>query len=119
MTEKPIPQPPDPTLDVTSAQFDPLKALYASADLLKPIKNARLYDNVAKYERSIQLQESATSSNSAVESASTKTAPNPAEPGASTSTRTINKILSKPTDDGEQFQRKFQAHQRKKESTQS
>lgn len=103
----------DPKLDVTSDQFDPLKALYASADSIKPVKNARLYDNVAQYERNIQLQETETSSTNA-----SAKAPSNAERSAerpSTSTKSINKVLSKTTRDGqEQFQRKFQAHQRKR-----
>lgn len=44
-----VPTDSDPTLDITSEKFDPLKALYASKVVL-PVRNAKVYDNVGKYE---------------------------------------------------------------------
>lgn len=38
----------DPTLDLTSEHFDPLKALY-SDNVTVPYKNAPVYDNISKY----------------------------------------------------------------------
>lgn len=38
-----------PELDIRSELFDPLKALYSN-DIYIPVKNARIYDNIGKYE---------------------------------------------------------------------
>lgn len=42
----------DSALDVTSEFFDPLKALY-SKSIHIPVKNAKLYDNVSKFESAL------------------------------------------------------------------
>lgn len=44
-----VPTESDPTLDITSDQFDPLKALYAPKVVL-PVRDAKIYDNIGKYE---------------------------------------------------------------------
>lgn len=38
-----------PELDIRSELFDPLKALY-SDEIYIPVRNARIYDNIGKYE---------------------------------------------------------------------
>lgn len=39
----------DPELDIRSDKFNPLKAL-TSSDFVVPVKNAKIYDNVAQFE---------------------------------------------------------------------
>lgn len=39
----------DPTLDISSEQFDPLKALYAD-NVRLPYENAKMFDNVSRFE---------------------------------------------------------------------
>lgn len=45
----------DPELDIRSAQFNPLKALYASSVPL-PNENAPIYDNISQYESAMKLR---------------------------------------------------------------
>lgn len=60
----------DPTLDITSELFDPLKALYAE-NVIIPYKNAKVYDNISKYESSVLRPKSKTSGNEATSQQST------------------------------------------------
>lgn len=46
----------DPSLDITSEHFDPLKALYAGKEELPNTGNAKIYDNIGKYESVMNAQ---------------------------------------------------------------
>lgn len=52
-------EPLDPTLDVTSKQFDPLKALYSKTKHI-PVKNAKIYDNISKLQSFLARKASST-----------------------------------------------------------
>lgn len=56
-------EPIDTSLDITSEHFDPLKALY-SENLVIPYKNAKVYDNISKYESATTPQIRTTSQDS-------------------------------------------------------
>lgn len=70
----------DPTLDITSEHFDPLKALYAK-HVKVPYKKAKVYDNLSQYESAInrsktigkQTTNQSTNSDSATTSSNTRT----------------------------------------------
>ncbi|KAG4079855.1 hypothetical protein HA402_014986 [Bradysia odoriphaga] len=70
----------DPTLDITSEHFDPLKALYAK-NVKVPYKNAKVYDNLSQYESAInkskttgkQTTNHSTNAESAPSSSNTQT----------------------------------------------
>lgn len=46
----------DPELDITSVQFNPLKALYAPTVRL-PVENAPIYNNLAHYESAMRFKQ--------------------------------------------------------------
>lgn len=84
-------EPVDPTLDVTSEFFDPLKALYSNTIHI-PFKNAKIFDNVSIFEAT--LARKTTSKGSAASNLSTN------KPSTSKAQTTENP-----------FQRRFLPHQ--------
>lgn len=75
------PEPIDPTLDVTSELFDPLKALYSETVHI-PVKNAKVFDNISIFESYMARKVSAkgtAASKSSTSKASTSKAENPFE----------------------------------------
>lgn len=95
----------DPTLDITSELFDPLKALYAE-NVIIPYKNAKVYDNISKYESSVLRPKSKTSGNEATTS---NQSTNSILSNARTSTAKLNKFGAS----DEPVVRRFLPHQRK------
>lgn len=91
----------DPSTDITSELFDPLKALY-SENVKIPYKNAKVYDNISKYESSVIrpkiIKNEATTSNQTTNSKSILS-----------NTRTSMTSVS-----DEPFTRRFLPHQRMK-----
>lgn len=65
----------DPSLDITSEHFDPLKALY-SDNVYIPYKNAKVYDNISKFESAVMRSKTneATTSTASLSNARTNTA---------------------------------------------
>lgn len=49
-------EPIDPTLDVTSEHFDPLKALYAK-NIKLPFEDAKVYDNINQFQSSLNKKQ--------------------------------------------------------------
>lgn len=46
----------DPELDIKSAHFNPLKALYASS-VHVPVENVPIYNNIAHYESAMKMRQ--------------------------------------------------------------
>lgn len=98
--------PIDPSLDITSEHFDPLKALYAD-NVPIPYKKAKVYDNISKYESAVIKKK-----NEATTSKETSHSTNPTSILSNTQTKT-NKLKTFPAPD-EPFVRRFLPHQRNK-----
>lgn len=96
--------PIDPSVDITSEHFDPLKALY-SENVTVPYKNAKVYDNVSKYESAVIRPK--TIQNVATTSKETPHSTNSTSILSNTQTKTL-------TASDEPFARRFLPHQRKK-----
>lgn len=105
-TPQTAPNVPDPALDVTSEKFDPLKALYASADQIKPVKNARIYDNIGKYESVLSAQKAGNATGSTT-SAKQKA---PSQPATSADSAVPSTSKGSVVTEAA-FQRKFEPHQ--------
>lgn len=72
-----VPRTSDSALDITSEHFDPLRALYAS-NIIVPVRNAPLFDNVSKYESAVTADEKRKSNPStSAKSGTTATSENP------------------------------------------
>lgn len=98
--------PPDPTLDITSEKFDPLKALYAP-NVVLPIRNAQIYDNIGKFESIVFPK---TRTNPTEEKQQSKNDDNlPATGSAQSSTRVPARRVASSSD--KTFERRFLPHQ--------
>lgn len=95
----------DPTLDITSEHFDPLKALY-SDEMIIPYKNAKVYDNISKYESAVRSKATKKTDNQ-VATTSTKSTSN------LSNTRTNTAKVNKFSASDEPVIRRFLPHQRK------
>lgn len=99
----------DPSLDVTSEHFDPLKALY-SENVYIPYKNAKVYDNISKFE-SLVLRPmwKTTSENEATTSKQSTNSSTSISSNTQTNTAKANKYSAS----DETVVRRFLPHQRK------
>lgn len=97
----------DPTVDIASEHFDPLKALY-SENVRIPYKNAKVYDNVSQYESKVLRPKTNTAENEASTSIqSTSSAAIPSN------VRTDSMKAKKFSVSDEPVVRRFLPHQRK------
>lgn len=94
----------DPSIDITSEHFDPLKALY-SENVAIPYKNAKVYDNISKYESCVVKTKVA--SNEATTSNKTDPTDSTVLPDTRTNARKTNFNVS-----NEPITRRFLPHQR-------
>lgn len=91
----------DPSLDITSEHFDPLKALY-SENVYIPYKNAKVYDNIWKYESDVIGNKS--TNNVVAKTSNQSTDSKTVLPNTQTNTARVN---------DEPVVRRFLPHQRK------